>query len=216
MARLQQADLCMATLGSNASESVLVPSNLPVVEAIPMDMEGSQPPMAQAIPMSLMHAPVPQQIARAIPPSSIPQGSSRLELDGIGLTGDCCFPSPPPVFICCCSDITAGGSIAFQYDSRSGMLLRPEKCNQRLHVEWGNYRPGSKVLSFRCGCFDCPDNEQWDLFTDGTIRPRRHPDLAVGMGQWQAPRSRHTATRTILVSQEDERRLVFRSVLQHA
>ena len=148
----------------------------------------------------------PQQIAR--PPS----GTIPLDLDGIALTGDCCCLFPPPVFVCCCSDITRGhasSTVSVQYDAASGMLLRPEQCNQRLHVEWGQYIPGSKVLSFHCGLFDCPDNEQWDLFSDSTIRPRHHSHLVVGVGHYK-----DGSVRTILVPQDDPQRMVFRSVQQ--
>ena len=117
---------------------------------------------------------------------------------------------PPPVFMCCCSDLGPGHMVKVQFDFSSGMLLRPEACNQRLHVGWGNYQVGNKVLSFHCGAFDCPDHEQWDLFTDGTIHPRRHPHLALGMGVADG------GTRTILVDQSDARKLVFNSVLDIA
>ena len=82
------------------------------------------------------------------------------------------------------SDITRGQEVAVVYDSGKGFLFRPEMCNQRFHVEWGNYNIGSKVISFHCGCFDCPESEQWDLYTDGTVRPRQHSHfhLAIGIG----------------------------------
>lgn len=90
-----------------------------------------------------------------------------------------------------------------QYVPATGELLRPEACNQRFHVEWGNYQPESKVLSFHCGIFDCPDNEKWDLYQDGTIHPRKHPHLAIGM----TPRPE--GPRTVLVPEGDTRKIVF-------
>ena len=97
---------------------------------------------------------------------------------------------------------------------RVAQLLRPEACNQRIHVEHARYEPETKVLSFRCGVFDCPKNEKWDLFTDGTIRPRDHPHLAIGMGRILMGDQPNILT--ILVNQGDPRRLVFQSVLSAA
>ena len=93
-----------------------------------------------------------------------------------------------------------------QYVPASGELLRPGACNQRLHVDWGNYHPETKVLSFHCGIFDCPDNEKWDLYQDGTIHPRNHPHFAIGMGQ------RPEGPRTVLVPEGDSRKIVFAHV----
>ena len=210
---VQKADLCLAALGSSScatapSQPVVVVQGTVVPSPQPGPAYG-QPTMAQQI------APVPQQIARPQidrPQQIAPSGTIPLDLDGIALTGDCCCLFPPPVFVCCCSDITRGDAsskVSVQYNAASGMLLRPEMCNQRLHVEWGRYTPGSKVLSFHCGLFDCPDNEQWDLFSDGTIRPRHHSHLVVGVGHYK-----DGSVRTILVPQDDPQRMVFRSVQQ--
>ena len=214
MTLVEKVDLCMATLGLNSSVAAMgAGQSIFVVEAtaVPMSqpMMGLPVAVAHAMPVAHVMAPTTQQMSRARTISF--EGRTPLKLDGIGLTGDCCCFFPPPVFICCCSDITRGREVAVVYDSGTGFLLRPEMCNQRLHVEWGNYNIGSKVLSFHCGCFDCPDNEQWDLYTDGTVRPRHHSHLAIGIG-----RAADGNVRTILVSEHAQDRMVFRSVLERA
>ena len=213
----EKADLCIVTLGLNSNSTAMSACQNIVVDAVivPATAVPMGQPVAMAVPMGASAhpmAPTPQQMSRAIPASSLPGRTTPLKLDGIGLTGDCCCLFPPPVFVCCCSDITRGHEVAVVYDSTTGFLLRPQMCNQRIHVGWGNYNPGSKVLSFHCGCFDCPDNEQWDLFTDGTIRPRHHSHLAIGLG-----RASDGNLRTILVSEHDHaQRMVFRSVQELA
>ena len=135
-------------------------------------------------------APMPMQMGRSAK-LDFCEPLVHLDLAPVQITGDCCCPFPPPVFICCCSDLTQayhGGQgvqvhplVAptshtrftttirarpqVQYVPATGELLRPEACNQRFHVEWGNYQPESKVLSFHCGVFDCPDNEQWQPYS---------------------------------------------------
>ena len=116
---------------------------------------------------------------------------------------------PPPVFVCCWSDIAANptGKVNVEYDAAKGFLLRPEACGQRLQVDFAQYNPNAKVTSFHYGPFDCPDSEQWDLYSDCTIRPRHHSNFALGTGQ-----GRGGKTQAMLVAHDDPRRLVFSSV----
>lgn len=148
-----------------------------------------------------------QPANRSAGPLRLSLGSPRSG-QSIRLEPDCCMPFPPPVFFCCCAGLMLGSeheAATVQYDPDSGYLRRPEVCNQRVHVSWGNYSPGVDVLSFHCGIFDCPDNEQWQPYTDGTLRPRHHTHLALGV--------RDEDSHTILVSADDtRRRLIFREL----
>ena len=107
----------------------------------------------------------------------------------------------------CSSGLSLGEeheALQVHWEPHSGVLNRPEACDQRMHVQWGKYQPGTEVLSFKCGLFPCPDNETWQLHGDGTIHPRNHPHLAIGM--------RHGDNKTILVHESDPRKLVFAEV----
>jgi hypothetical protein len=128
---------------------------------------------------------------------------------GVNLTGDCCMPMPPPCFMCCCSDLHIGGeasAVSFVYDEPSGQFERPECCCQHLHVEWTNYSPGTKVLSFKCGICCTPDNERWDIMSDGTIVPRGKSGLVLGLIS-------KDGGRTGLVARGDPNTLFFKELM---
>ena len=62
------------------------------------------------------------------------------------------------------------------------------------------------MSSFHCGIFPCPDNEAWQLYSDGTIHNRRAPQLVLGV--------RDHDKKCVLVHQSDRtRRLVFQEVV---
>ena len=115
---------------------------------------------------------------------------------------------PPPVFICCLSGLKLGGeheALTVHYDPGSGLLNRPEACDQRIHNSWTRNEPENEVLSFKCGVFPCPDNEAWQFYSDGTIHNRHAPHLVLGI--------RDGDSKCILVPQHDtRRRMVFREV----
>ena len=218
-ALVQLADECCAVLGVSATEAAapvllgqVVATGQPVTHPIP-------PVVVEVVPMPIT-APQVQQMDRtwdgsgAHHPIAGRAGPLRLTLNShpgraLRLEGDCCLPFPPPVFVCCLSGIVLGQehqAMTVVYDPRSGRLLRPEACNQRIHISWENFVPGNEVLSFHCGIFDCHHNEAWTLYSDGTIHSRQHRELVLG--------ARGGDGKLILVSEGDHtRRLVFTEVL---
>ena len=91
------------------------------------------------------------------------------------------------------------------YHPETGLLNRPEACDQRIHNTWGNNNEENEVTSFKCGLFPCPDNEAWQFYADGTIHNRHAPHLVLGI--------RDGGRTCILVPQHDtRRRMVFREV----
>lgn len=173
----------------------------------------TQTGVAASIPSAIV---MNRSTERAAAPPSVLQGfdNRRVSLtlashpgQAVVLTGDCCLPMPCPWLVCCCSDLTVGperNAVSFVYHQRSGQLERPEMCCQHLHVEWGKFAPESKVLSFKCGWMPCPQNEAFDLMSDGTLAARRSPNLVVGL----LPRE---GGRTGLVKRGDARALKFRA-----
>ena len=123
--------------------------------------------------------------------------------------GDCCLLMPPPVFICCLSGLKLGGeheALTVHYHPGTGLLNRPECCDQRIHNSWANNTSENEVLSFRCGVFPCPDHESWQFYSDGTIHNRHAPHLVLGIRDYDG--------KCILVPQHDTtRRMVFREVI---
>ena len=117
---------------------------------------------------------------------TIESASGMQTNEAIVLTGDECMVGPPCI-MCCCSALILGAddnAASFVYHYRSGQLERPEACFQHMHVEWERFEPGTKVTSFKCGWLPCPQNEAFNLMSDGTIRPRRDHDLTLGVGKW--------------------------------
>ena len=89
------------------------------------------------------------------------------------------------------------------------MLGRPEACDQRIHNKDDKKTSENEVISFHCGIFDCPNQERWVLYSDGTIRLKDAEHLCLGL--------RDHDKHTILVPVEDtRRRFVFHQVLAQA
>jgi hypothetical protein len=176
---------------------------------------GSQREVPQVAPAAAQmdRAPAAAQRNRGVPIAGR-EGPLHLTLTShpgaaLKTDGDCCIPCPPPVFVCCFSGVLLGDEnspMKVVYKPANGRLLRPDACYQRIHSDSDKFVPDSEVISFRCGCFDCDQNQSWTLYSDGTIHSKHHPEVVLG--------ARDKDGKLILVRQEDHwRRLVFKEVL---
>lgn len=102
VARLHAEVVSSASGSAGLAQDVVVMGQVvdttPMATSVPMQM-----PMATATAMPM--APVPMKMGRG---AKIDFREPRVHLDlaPVQITGDCCCPFPPPVFICCCSDLT--------------------------------------------------------------------------------------------------------------
>jgi hypothetical protein len=219
---VRKVDAALQTLGATPQTSVQmgapVPMGAPVSMVTPVAM-ATPLAQAQAHAVSIVQA-VPGNMqmdreAHAIEGRAGPLRLTLVSHPGQALTKECdwCLPFPPPVFICCLSDLKLGGeheALTVHYHPGTGLLNRPECCDQRIHnsanIEAGKNSSENQVLSFRCGVFPCPDHESWQFYSDGTIHNRHAPHLVLGI--------RDSDGGCILVPEHDtRRRMVFREVI---
>ena len=217
---VRKVDAALQTLGVTPQTCVQmgapVPMGAPVSMVTPVAM-ATPLFQAQAHVVSIVQA-VPGNMqmdregnAHAIGGRAGPLRLTLVSHPGRALTkeGDCCLPFPPPVFICCLSGLKLGGeheALTVHYHPGTGLLNRPECCDQRIHNSWANNTSENEVLSFRCGVFPCPDHESWQFYSDGTIHNRHAPHLVLGIRDYDG--------KCILVPQHDTtRRMVFREVI---
>ena len=165
-------------------------------------------------------APLVQQMARSGGAASEKHMSAqRLELSlashpsqAIVDNGTCFLPWVPciPFLFCACfGDLSLGPEIKamkvdWNPDPNAANLTYADGCGQHIHVGWGKYEAENEVTGFGC-CCPTIENESFTLYSDGTIRTRPRPDLAIGLtgDHW----------RLCLVDASSPRRLVFKRVL---
>ena len=146
--------------------------------------------------------------------------------------GFCPWVPCVPYLICCCmGDLTLGPE-----DKAMKVDWNPDSCcsgnltyvdgypraaypraawacclgsgRQHIHVADGKYEAENRVLLFGCLC-PSEDYEQFALYSDGTIRARPRPDLAIGLQEVKDGEKQELC----LVKASSSRRLVFKHVL---